>query len=106
MRLHQARSIRALRSLLRAVDAPLPSPWHAFLMTFRLGSRNAPDNLLPAAGPHASGGASARRWGPPPPTATAGAESAAPSADAAPAAAPIRETGTVASLKPHYGFIR
>jgi len=72
---------------------------------FRLGSYNSADRLLTTAGPPGSG-ASARRWGPPQPTTAAGAEPAAPNTAAAPAVEAVRETGTIASLKPHYGFIR
>ena len=57
------------------------------------------------AGPPGSG-ASARRWGPPQATTAAGTEAAAPNAAVAAAAEAVRETGTIASLKPHYGFIR
>ena len=54
------------------------------------------------AGPHASG-ASSRRWGPPQDTDTAAAE---PAASAAAGESAARETGTIAQVKPHYGFIR
>ena len=77
------------------------------LRTFRLDSGSSTDGLIAVAGPHGPG-ASARRWGPPPqPAAAPDADLAPPNAATAPTAeAAIRETGTIASLKPHYGFIR
>ena len=83
-----------------AHDAPSPLPF-AILQDLS----NSVGALRAVAGPHASG-ASARRWGPPQPTAAPDAASASPDAATLPAAEAVRETGTIASLKPHYGFIR